>query len=122
LNSSDNQGVRYILSTWLLEQDDLAAVQSVLDQFPDDVGAHVLWNRVLLLFKRGERDAAAAAARAAEKRNRLVRGYLLGVVQASPHGPAHIVASGDSEAAEYAREAMQAWRNSPGAIEWLATV
>jgi hypothetical protein len=93
-----------------------------LDQFPEDGSAILLWNRALLLFRRGHLEAAVAAVRAAESSNRLVRGYLLGVVASPEEGPSFIESSGNSEAAECAQETKHVWQQTPGAIEWLASI
>lgn len=122
LNSGDNQGARYHLATWLLERNDLNAAQAIVEMFPNGASAAMAWNRALLSFMRGDREAATAAARAAERANRLVRGYLLGAVPVSEESPASIEVSGDSEAAEYARQSRHVWQQTPGAIEWLATI
>ena len=121
LNSGDNQGVRLILSVWLLERNELDAAQQLLDKFPRDPSATVAWNRALLLFKRGDRDGAVAAVRAAARSNRLVRLYLLGLVAIPEEQHASIAVFGD-EAEEYARDARHLWQQTPGSLEWLATI
>jgi len=122
LNNDDNQGVRYLLSSWLLQRDELDNVQAILDQFPSDCSTMLAWNRALHLFKRGDRDLAAAAAHNGKSCNRMVPGYLLGVVAYPEESPASITVSGDSEAAEYARLARHVWQQTPGALEWLAAL
>ena len=59
LNSMDNQGIRYKLSTLLLDQHDSAMFEQLLGRYPDDTLLSGFTNHALFLF-RASGDSAAA--------------------------------------------------------------
>ena len=104
LNPGDNQGVRYLLATLLLEIDDREALAQLLDQYPDDWSAHWKYSAALLAFRQaGKSDQADALLQAAIEYNRFVPAYLLGRKKPPKQLPAFISPGEDSEALEYAR-------------------
>lgn len=120
LNPGDNQGVRYMLSSYYADtgQDDLW--QELLDQYPDDASADWSFNRALLAFRRqGESPEACELLRQAHQANSHVASYLLGNAPLPLDPPEFIQLGGESEAVSYAGQFMTAWRNAPGSLAWL---
>jgi hypothetical protein len=120
LNPGDNQGVRYVLLSWLLETGDDAQVEKLLDLYPDDVVAGWSYGRALHAF-RVEGDSRRARELRAEalKGNPHVPRYLLGRKRLPATLPSLIGLGDDSEAVVCAAEQMAAWRKTPGALAWL---
>lgn len=137
LNPNDNQGIRYLLASALLEVGDDASFAALIKQWlrtlapgrgtaardgaDDGEGAAWLYPRALFAFRRHGPgpDAQTALARAL-RQNRHVPPYLLGhralptrLPPASSHGSSE-------EALSYALIGFQSWRNTPGALDWLA--
>ena len=120
LNPNDNQGLRYLLAQHLVEEKKDEAFVKLLHQFPDEGGASWLYTRALWAFRReGEGKKANAFLREAAKVNRFVPAYLLGRKKLPDQMPAFIGWGDDSEAVEYAAEALDLWRNTEGALDWL---
>ncbi|MHB8674778.1 MAG: hypothetical protein ACYDAK_14010 [Candidatus Limnocylindrales bacterium] len=121
LNPGDNQGVRYVLLTWLLESDDEVGVRKLLDLYPEDAAALWLYARALYAF-RTEHDTARSRSLLAEaiEGNPYVPDYLLGKKRLPAYGPEMVSLGGESEAVYCAIEQMTAWRETPGALAWLA--
>jgi len=123
LNPSDNQGIRYTLLACLFEMgsDDQAA--EILDEpeYADDATATWSYSRTLLAYRRtGPGEQAEALLAEARSTNPHVPAYLLGQKRL-PEDLPDIVGFGDeSEAIAYAADNLEAWRSTPGALEWLA--
>lgn len=120
LNPNDNQGVRYLLASALLEEgmdDDLG---ELLEAYEDDAGATWVYARALWRFRtEGDGEEARSALEEAISFNPFVPGYLLGR-RGMPGALPILVGFGDeSEAAVYFAEALPGWLSTPGAIEWL---
>ncbi len=121
LNPNDNQGIRDVLATCLLElgrDDDL---ERLLKQYEEDASAVWAYTRALLTFRRGG-DTADAGDRLHEavKTNRHVPGYLLGKKRLPRTLPDYVGFGDEREAVAYASDNLRAWRQTPGALEWLA--
>ena len=120
LNPGDNQGVRYLLTPALIEQgrDDEAA--AILARYPDDGSAAFAYDAALLAFRRdGDAPAAKKALAAARKVNKHVPAYVTGEKVIPIQMPATIGMGDASEAIDYAATHLRAWKDSPGAIDWL---
>lgn len=119
LNPGDNQGIRYVLLSRLLEAGDDAGAGALLDDY-DDAAASWLYDRALWLYRtEGESPAARAALREAIEQNPHVPDYLLGKKK-RPVRPPETVGWGDaSEAKAYAFDGLAAWRATEGARGWL---
>jgi tetratricopeptide (TPR) repeat protein len=123
LNPGDNQGVRYTLATWLLAVGDDAALEHLLQAYPDEGSATWAYTRALAAFRRhGPGDRADAALRAALATNPFVPAYLLGRKKLPRQLPAYVGFGDENEAVAYVAEAAEAWLVSPEALAWLATV
>jgi len=122
LNPGDNQGIRYVLANCLLRERDDEALEKLLDQFKDDAMAEWLYTRALLLFRReGPGRKANAALKKALQENKFVPAYLLGTKRLPRQLPAYIGFGDENEAVSYAAGALDVWRETPGAIEWLSS-
>jgi len=120
LNPNDNQGVRYLLLSWLLEIGDDSEVKKLLDSYPDDAAASWLYGRALHAVRTEGDTARAKTLRArAEQENPYVAAYLLGRKRLPRQLPDLIGFGDESEAIACAAEQMAAWRSSPGALAWL---
>ena len=120
LNPNDNQGVRYMLSNYLLEVGNDAALTKLLEQFEDDAAANWAYSRALSLFRtQGNGPAARKALALAIKANGFVPPYLLGTKHLPRHLPDYVGFGDESEAIAYAAYAIPAWTQSPGALDWL---
>ena len=124
LNPNDNQGVRDSLLTCLLRREDIAGIQQLLDQYPDEWGVFWLYTKALLAFReRGGEDAGAiAVAREAVSANAHVPGTLSGEETGGDARADLIALGGPDEAAYYVADCGEAWRRTSGAVAWLAGV
>lgn len=123
LNPSDNQGIRYTLLGCFLEMgsDDQAA--EILDdpEYAEDATATWPYSRALLTFRRkGPGEAADALLSEAHRTNPHVPAYLLGKKRLPKELPDMVGFGDESEAIAYASDNLEAWRSTPGALEWLA--
>jgi tetratricopeptide (TPR) repeat protein len=124
LNPGDNQGVRYLLATSLLEErspEARSALQELLGRYPDDSAANWAYNRALLAFQlQGQATPEAnQALRAALKVNPHVPAYMLGEKPLPRELPEFIGMGDPNEAMEYVAAAYDAWRHTSGALPWL---
>ena len=123
LNPGDNQGIRYVLASWLLAVGDAEALEQLLAQYPDEWTAHWGYTQALLAFRRhGAGRRADAALKRALQINPYVPLYLLGITAFPREVPAAYGMGDEQEAVVYVAEAAQPWLETPGASEWVATV
>lgn len=122
LNPGDNQGIRYILSTCLLEigaDDELA---ELLDRY-DDATADWQYTRALLLFrKEGGSKAARKQLLDALSRNPHVPAYLLGRKPLPIKLPSSVGFGDEREAVSYATTSGHIWLEEEGALDWLQRI
>ena len=119
LNPNDNQGIRYILVTILLELGRHDDTTALLARYEED-SAVWAYSAALLAFQRlGEGAEARRKLDAALRANAHVPGYLLGTA-AMPKSRSPFMGIGDhSEAQNYAENNASLWTSTPGAIDWL---
>ena len=120
LNPNDNQGIRYLLLRHLLElgRDDQARL--LLKSYHDDGAAEWAYSEALLAFRcSGESGAANRALARALEANRHVPAYLSGKKRIPLHLPDALSPGREDEAVDYAAAALQVWRVTPGALDWL---
>lgn len=121
LNPNDNQGIRDLLATCLLDlgrDDDL---DRLLRQYEDDASAGWAYARALLAFRRrGDTEEARKALWEAIKTNRHVPAYLLGKCRLPRTLPDLYGMGSEEEAILYAAHNLAVWKRTPGALEWLA--
>jgi tetratricopeptide (TPR) repeat protein len=117
LNVNDNQGVRDLLVPRLLERARHGEAAAVLDKYRDDVGATPAYCQALLAFQAGgDAEPARTALSGAIARNRFVPQFLADPVDDDVE---HYQLGSEEEAIVVALEMAEAWRRTPGALEWL---
>lgn len=121
LNPNDNQGIRDLLATCLLDlgcDDDL---ERLLRGYEEDASAEWAYARALLAFRRrGDTEEARSVLWEAIKTNRHVPAYLIGKKRLPRTLPAFYGMGDDDEAILYAAHNLAVWKQTPGAVEWLA--
>jgi tetratricopeptide (TPR) repeat protein len=123
LNPNDNQGIRYVLASWLLAVEDAESLEQLLAQYPDEWTAHWGYTQALLAFRRhGAGRRADAALKRALQINPYVPLYLLGITPFPRELPAAYGMGDEQEAVVYVAEAAQPWVETAGAAEWVARV
>ncbi|HDS05661.1 MAG TPA: hypothetical protein ENN95_01340, partial [Deltaproteobacteria bacterium] len=122
LNKNDNQGIRYVLITYLAclgRYDDLDNFMSS-PEYENDGMAEWLYTKALLYFaKTGDTSKARKVLSDALKMNRHVPKYLLGEKKVPRLLPDSITVGGEDEAYCYAAGNIRAWEKVTGALAWL---
>jgi len=121
LNPGDNQGIRYLLLAGLLRRDDIGAAKAVLAVYADEWSAFWLYTRALVAYREGKGSTPATVKllKDAQSANEYVPAILADAAPPRLSGSDYVTFGGADEAAEYVRECGGAWRNTPGAVEWL---
>ncbi len=120
LNPNDNQGIRYRLSSMLLDLEMHDELEQLLEEYRDDGSAEWAYSRALLAFRReGDTARARKALSAAQKVNAHVPDYLARIKPMPRKAPDYITYGGEDEAVGYAAEFLPAWKETPGATAWL---
>jgi tetratricopeptide (TPR) repeat protein len=123
LNPGDNQGIRYVLASWLLAVRDEDALEQLLAQYPDEWSAYWGYTQALQAFRRhGAGRRADAALKRALQINPYVPLYLLGITAFPRELPAAYGMGDEREAMLYVAEAAEPWVETPGAAEWITAV
>ncbi len=121
LNPDDNQGLRHILTVWLLTVGDEPAASLLLAQYPEEMTAHWAYNNALATFqRRGQGNQADEALAKALIANYHVPLYMLGLVEPPREMPTFYGLGDESEAILYVAQAAEAWLETPEALDWLA--
>lgn len=120
LNPNDNQGIRYVLASHMLERDDIDALKRLLKEYQDDGAATWLYTQALLAFREKDPHADDLAKEAWHSNNH-VPGVLSGAQPPVAADDSYITMGGKDEATEYVNDNGHAWRSTPGAIDWLVT-
>jgi len=122
LNPNDNQGIRYILASCLLELGQINALQELLDKY-DEPTADWLYTYALVVFlQQGNSSEARKRLLEALEHNRHVIPYLLGEKRLPKHLPDRVGFGDVSEAIAYAAEFGPGWVKAKGAISWLISI
>jgi len=122
LNTSDNQGVRYILIAYFAEIGRYDQLDEFINhsEFKDDCCSEWHYTRALLSFvTEGESKKANTDLKIALKSNQYVPAYLTGKKRIPSILPDRITMGGEDEGFCYAYRHIKAWQKVPGAIEWL---
>jgi tetratricopeptide (TPR) repeat protein len=123
LNPGDNQGVRHELAACLLEDEDMEALQKLLDEYPDEYSAVWFYSRALLKFRQAGRTPEADACLVeAFGQNRFVPPYLLGKKSFPSRTPDYMSIGDETEAVVYALDNLRAWQETRGALMWMNLV
>jgi tetratricopeptide (TPR) repeat protein len=117
LNPGDNQGIRYSLLRLLLEGNRDQEAAALIEQMREDEGASWLYGGALVAFRLRQADADTRLARARAE-NRHVVAFLTGQKKIPALPDSYRPGSVD-EAAIAAESLVDAWRATPGAVEWL---
>ncbi len=121
LNPNDNQGVRDVLVSYLLIQNDLDGAEKILSRYKEDFGAQHAFNTALFLFKKHGPESKKATKQITEAiaGNAHVPKYLLSKIKIPTMTPDSYSPGSKEEAIIYVDEAMRAWKETPGALAWL---
>ena len=120
LNPGDNQGLRYILLTALIENGRDKEAADLHKQYEDDGMAAWRYGAALLHFRReGDSATARRALDDALNGNPHVPTFLLGKTKVPARLPDYTGFGDESEAAVYTAENMAGWKKTDGAIDWL---
>lgn len=122
LDPGDSLGlVRYSLLDLLLELERYEQAEELLLRYPEDPEIEWPYTRALLAFRREGEDSPETQRllREALRRNRYVPDFLLERKPLPEDLPIPPRSGNEIEAALYAREAMDLWESTPGALDWL---
>ncbi len=120
LNPSDNQGIRYLLSTLLLGKDDLIKFELFIKNNDDENCAVWNYNNALYSFKKlGKTAKTEKILLKAFNSNEFVIEYLLGLKKMPDELPEYIGRGDENEAVSYVYGSWQIWDNTEGTYDWL---
>jgi len=122
LNTSDNQGIRYVLLSRLGKIGRFEEMHKFMSgpHYQDDCAAEWLYTKALLAFAReGSSPGADAALQTAIKYNKHVPDYLTGKKPVPRRLPDRMMMGGEDEGYCYAAEFLDAWKQVPGVLDWL---
>ncbi|WP_192929741.1 SEC-C metal-binding domain-containing protein [Alkaliphilus serpentinus] len=122
LNPNDNQGARYILLPIYMQLDKLKEARELINSY-EDGSPQWTYNTALYNFKvkGGKKDAKAWLKDALEE-NHFIPYYLLGFNVIPKKLPEFFQMGSKEEAIVYANNALDAWENTKGALDWLLSV
>jgi tetratricopeptide (TPR) repeat protein len=121
LNPEDNQGARYALAAILLEQGENGEAQRLMASYYEDNRYHWSYNKTLQQYRRkGNHASTRDLLRQAINRNPIVHPYLLNKSTIDSWELDAVEAGEESEAIEYFQLYREAWKVTPGALDWLA--
>ncbi len=121
LNPNDNQGVRYALTRYLLEEDRDSDAADIMKFYEDDMFADSIYTRLLLTFrKEGDTEDARDLLWAAVRYNYHVPAFLLGKRPLPRVLPDEFTLGHESEAVCYAASNLAVWTKTRGALQWIA--
>ena len=121
ISPNDNQGVRSLLVECFLEIDRPGDVLRICMMFPDDRMEHILYGKVLALFKIGKKEKAEKALSQAVISLPKVAAEL---VKRSHKPPLKmwkdsITMGGDDQAYYYWERQGKVWKKTPGAMDFI---
>lgn len=120
LNPNDNQGIRYILSTLLLEKKDLTKFENFIKTYPDEDSA--AWNYNIALYnfiKSKQTIKSEKTLLQAYQSNKFVIDYMLGIKELPREQPEYIGLGDENEAVSYIYSAWTVWKETKGAFDWI---
>jgi tetratricopeptide (TPR) repeat protein len=121
LNPTDNQGIRFVLASCLLELGHDEELAALINRFEDDASAEIVWTRALLSFRRqGDTADSRRYLSMALEYNPHIPAYLFGHKKIPSRLPDLIGLGDESEAICYSAENLEAWRATAGALAWVA--
>lgn len=121
LNPNDNQGIRYVLMTLLLELGRNQEAEILLKKYKNDAMAVWNYSRALLDFRKsGDCRKSQKSMTTAMTDNPHVPAFLLGLKKIPRYLPPYYSWGGEDEAVLYVYDNLGVWNATPGALEWLA--
>lgn len=120
LNPNDNQGVRYLLATLLLKQNNNKDYENLLKEFEDDASAVWIYNLALYSFKKeGVSKNSENTLLEAFRCNQHVVDYMLGNKKMPEELPEYIGRGDENEAIACVKDTWSLWDKTKGAFDWL---
>ena len=119
LNPNDNQGVRYVLSTLLLGENNLSKYEVFVKTFDEDNAAWNFNNALYHFKKSGQSPKSDKALLKAYNSNKFVLDYLTGSKEMPHELPQYIGRGDESEAINYVANAWEIWMKTYGALRWI---
>jgi tetratricopeptide (TPR) repeat protein len=120
LNPNDNQGIRDLLMPRLIEIERDEEAEALFNEYLDDGMASRIYSRALLDFRKmGDSEISRKSLAAAVKKNKHIPAYLLGRKKMPRSLPEYYSPGAETEAVFYTKENLEAWKITPGALEWL---
>jgi len=117
LNPNDNQGIRYLLSTLLLEKDDLTKFELFINNNEEENCAIWNFNNALYSFKKfGKNTKTDKILLNAHKNNEFVIDYMLGIKELPKVPPQYIGRGDENEAIAYVFDSWKLWKNTKEAL------
>lgn len=121
LNPNDNQGIRYILINCLLAEGMDSETGKILSVYQES-SCFMLYSEALLSFRRLRDSEADKFLKEAVLSNPHVPPYLLELKHIPWSLPVYYSQGSMEEAIIYAADACAVWKNTPGALAWLAEI
>jgi len=119
LNPNDNQGVRELLAGVLLRTRRHDELRALIDQYPSELEATLLYADALLRFRtEGDSAGSRKALRAAVKANPHIPRILLKKLPVGTLPSSYSLGSRE-EAMSVASDLEGTWAETPGALDWL---
>ena len=120
LNPGDNQGIRYVLLSSLVNQKRDPDARKLIERFASDGSAGWLYSRALLAF-RGEGDTRPARQLllAALKAGPFVPVYMLGLHELPPSLPDTLGFGDATEGQAFVVDFGSNWFDTAGAMDWM---
>jgi tetratricopeptide (TPR) repeat protein len=120
LNPDDNQGIRHVLASCLLDEELDEELGDLLERYKEDVFAEWAYTRALWAFRmKGDAEETTEALEEAIEINPHVPLYLLGHKSLPSALPDLMTLGDESEAVSYVARALTVWLRTPSALEWL---
>ena len=120
LNPNDNQGVRYLLTSWLLSVRDHDATEELLRIYKNDYSANWSYSETLLAFRKGDELGSRRYLANAWQFNPHVPALLIGAVAMPRQTPDYYSPGSPDEAILYVQDNRDNWASTEGALPWLA--
>jgi len=121
LNPNDNQGVRYTLTSRLLELRHYEELKDLIEnKYPESFTADWLYTKALMYFElEGDTARSMASLEEAVESNKHVPEYLIGIKEIPDETTQTIRIGGEDEAVYYCQENADLWWRNDKAMKWL---
>lgn len=119
LNSDDNQGVRYMLLSLLIQEKEFDKADKLIEKYKDDESTSMLYTKSLYYFVKKEEASAKLFLNEAFEKNIYVPLYLLGMKQVESYLPEEFISGSEEEAMCYFEENVDAWISDTDSLYWL---